>query len=95
MAQDLRNLQAQDIRFKVDDREYYWGGGFGDVFRSFERGVAPGDVRVIGGVLFTAYRVSRLGRHWWNAPQVCWKLPEPFDAAMLAKIKASLFGYGC
>lgn len=94
MAQDLRNLRAERIKFEIDGRLYHWDGGFGSIFYSREPDVTPGTVRVIGGVIFTAYLVSHADCRWWLRclPKVCWTLPEPFKAEILQTIKQHLFG---
>lgn len=70
-------MAADNLRFTMDGRTYRWVGGYGAVFTSYERGVRPGDTRVINGTLFSARRVgaqmfgphiSRAAISWVFAP---------------------------
>lgn len=60
---------SQKCTFSINERTYYWCGGFGAIFKSYERGVRPGDTRVIGQRLFYAYVVYP---RWLRASEVGW-----------------------
>lgn len=49
---------------------YMYGGGW----VSYERGVQPGTVRVINGILSQAWNIERRG---WRKDKVMWKNVEP------------------
>lgn len=75
------------MTFRQDGRTYEWFGGFGAIFWSRERGVSPGDVRVITGELFYAYMVSP---QWPRAPRVSWTQPN-VSAESIRKFKDRVF----
>ena len=84
-------VAARNIRLEVAGVEYEWGGGFGEILTSRERGVKEGDVRMIGNVTFHAY-IVRLCSHRWVKPEVCWTIPYPHcTAEWIREFKASLF----
>jgi hypothetical protein len=68
-------VDARNLRAEIGGVEYEWGGGFGAIIKSRERGVKVGDMRMIGGVPFYAYM---LHREWqWSKPEVWWSIPNP------------------
>ena len=79
-----------EITFSVGGRTYVWSGGYGAIFKSFERGVSGGEVRVIYGTLFHAYVIYP---RWWPfSDEVCWTLPDVTNEGISA-FRAKVFGY--
>lgn len=74
--------------FTYAERTYEWCGGFGAMFKSFERGVQAGDVRMFDGRLFYAFQVKPRG--WFMRPEVWWTLPKPTSDDVRA-CKARMF----
>lgn len=54
----------------IENGRYEVGGGLGSWAESSERGVPVGTVRLIGGVLMSAWIVR--GDKWFEAPAVLW-----------------------
>lgn len=80
-------VQAEKLKATIDGREYQWSGGFGAVLTSQERGIKPGDVRMIGDVVFSAYQVSRSG--WLR--EVSWKPQESITHDWLNRFHKAIF----
>lgn len=83
----IRSLSASNIRFTIDGIEYEWTGGFGEIMSSREHGIRTGTTRVIGTVLFYAWRVE-----WalFRGPKVSWSIINP-DAETIRAIKEAIF----
>ena len=75
-------------QFYYEGRWYTWGGGFGGIFHSSERGVRPGDVRMIGERLFYAYSSPF---DWPFKTRVSWTLAD-VSLARIAEVRQWAFG---
>lgn len=76
------------MTFEKHGRRYEWGGGFGAIFKSSERGVQTGDVRMVSGELFYAFvpkpRRFRKSEVWWSQPHI--------SAEAMRLLKCRFFG---
>jgi hypothetical protein len=63
------------ITFTSNGRTYTWVGGYGTLFTSNERGVKPGDVRVIRQMTFYAREVGK--PLFFGKSYVRWTIPTP------------------
>lgn len=64
----------------IDGVEYTWGGGFGAVLKSRERGMRSGDIRMILDIpmhVFTVYDAE----WFWQKPEVSWTIPTAYISA--------------
>lgn len=77
------------ITFIKGRQTYEWSGGFGAIFKSWERGVKIGDVRIIENELFYAYYVKRT---WFKKAEIWWTKPGPFAHKDVSAIKAIMLG---
>lgn len=95
-------LSSQDTRFGVippslpeftiDGTVYRWLGSLDALFESVERGVHLGQVREIGGRLFTAVSVSW---RWFARPVVTWGLATEFASSELVRrVRSEVFARG-
>lgn len=80
-------MYIEKLKATIDGIEYTWGGGFGAVLYSFERGVKINDVRIIAGHIFYAYLVERSG--WYR--QVNWVPHGKLDIDWIRKFKKEIF----
>lgn len=82
-------MSVTTLTFHDDSRRitYTWFGGFGAIFKSFERKVQPGDTRVINGELFYVSMV------WsgMSGPEVCWSQLDCTSESIRA-LKRRIFG---
>lgn len=71
---------ARNLRFELGGVDYTWGGGFGAILKSYEKGVKPGDIRMIAGVPFYVYMVEDMKFSFWpflkNRQEVYWTIPN-------------------
>lgn len=74
------HTEARNLRFKLGNVDYTWGGGFGAIIKSYEKGVKPGDVRMIAGVPFYVYMVEDTTFSWIpflkKQREVYWTIPN-------------------
>ena len=79
------------LYFKIGSETYLWGGGFGSVLKSNERGVKEGDVRYIGKEMFHAFTVYDEGYYFPRTKKtVCWVPCRDFGAKEMEEIKTNL-----
>jgi hypothetical protein len=75
--------------FEAGGRQYQWLGGFGAIFSSRERGLQPGDVRMIGDELFYVFAVEATR---WRTPKVSWTQPNSrLSAEHIRELRRRLF----
>lgn len=75
--------------FEHLDVVYQWCGGFGAIFKSWERGVKRGDVRYILDRMFYAYLVYP---KWLRRSEVCWTLTGEFTVEDIRQVQRQAFG---
>ena len=80
---------TEHLTFTSDGRIYEWGGGFGAVIISRERGVKVGDVRMIEGEIFHVYMVSNYS--WPFNNRVCWT-QHKLTVEHMRELRARIFG---
>ena len=78
---------ASYLKATICGIEYTWVGGYGALLQSNERDVKQNDVRMIGNVVFYAWRVSKEG---WRRV-VSWCPQQDIDANFIREFKAELF----
>lgn len=81
-------MSASNIFFTLDGRGYWWGGYYGSVLISRERGLKPGDTRVISDQLFYVECVESRGLF---KPEVSWTILK-ISSEGIGNFKKSLFG---
>lgn len=68
----MKTIHQEEHSGPYYSRESYYAGGS---WESFERGVVPGTVRQINGLLMRAWSVNERG--WFRAPRIHWLSIEP------------------
>ena len=88
-----RNVETRNLRCEISGVEYKWSGGFGAIIKSYERGLKPGDVRMIADVPFHVYTVCRGPRWWWwQKPEVFWTIPNAhLSVEWIRAFKSAIF----
>lgn len=93
----MNKIYSENLKATVDEVEYTWSGGLGNVITSMERNIKQGEVRVIGDIIFHAYRVYKISV-FSRTLQVNWcpfGLPEINDNVQyfqwIRSFKAKLF----
>lgn len=87
-----QDIDARNLRIKIDGVEYEWGGGFGAIIKSWERGIKLGDMRMIGNVPFYCYMFGLKRRGVFGPPEVCWSIPSPYlTTEWIRSFKRALF----
>lgn len=86
-------MTAHNITFSCDAGDYEWGGGYGGLIYSYERGRQVGDTRMICGVLFHVFQVyaGYPHRSFWQRPRVCWTIDNP-TSEKVADIRKKVLG---
>ena len=90
VPEDKIRVHATNLSAKLDGIIYRWGGGFGSVITSRERGLKEGSARVIGNVVFKAYRVDKFANPFAR-PIVCWCPQQSIDGPWLETFKRRFF----
>lgn len=89
---EINPLNFQDIKvpyFKIRGIDYQFHGGFGSVLCSYEKHVKVEDLRIICGILFSAYTV-RIVNRLTRFQQVNWVPAFPIDAQWIRTFKKTL-----
>lgn len=68
-------MSVENIRFRIGDQGYLWGGHLGAVLYSDERCINVGDVRCIEGVMFKVYSIFARP-FWFTKATVRWVFAE-------------------
>lgn len=84
----MRSIYADRRTVTINGVEYEWGGGFGSVLVSIERGAKVGMTRVIGNTLLHAYSVRK---RWFGWRQVNWVPVEEFTSEWIHEFRHALF----
>lgn len=90
-------MESTTLYIKNDDRKYYWSGGLGSVFKSYESEVKLGDVRYIAGELFYVYSIynKNHNRFYFGGPrEVNWCFTQKVDYPYITQFKNKLFTGG-
>ena len=86
---DIEAIYAENLKATYRGIEYTWEGGFGSVISSRERGLTPGQPRILGGIIFEVYRIDK---SWFKKPKVHWTIIGNNDIEAIRQFKAKLFG---
>lgn len=79
----MRNTNCDRIEFTISGRKYVWGGGFGCILESCERGIKQGQTRVIGDTLFYAYNVCNGKYVSWTVMNVTSEFIREFKESLV------------
>lgn len=69
---------------------YEWVGGFGAIFKSYDRKTKEGELREINGIIFRAWRVNK-GKYWWSKNEIWWNVKEKVSAEWIRQLQKSFF----
>lgn len=86
----MKEIYATNLKATIDGIEYLWYGVFGEVLRSYESGIKQGDVRMIGNVIFYAYRVSCYSLFPWKK-SISWSPQEKIDFNWIKNFQIAIF----
>lgn len=89
--------EARNLRFELDGHGYTWSGGFGAILKSYEKGVKPGEIRMIAGIPFYAYQVSNpelaLFSFLKSKKEVWWTIPsQHLSSEWIRDFKRAIMG---
>lgn len=89
-------VNARNIRLEINDIDYEWHGSFGCVLKSYEKGIRQNDVRMIGNVVFYAYRAYK--KRFSRVREISW-VPQAENGAtvemeFINKFKSAVFADG-
>lgn len=79
---------VRNLTFTYNYIKYKWEGGFGSVISSEERGLKEGEIRNIGGILFSVFRIDK---RFLKKPIILWTTVDRIDAEDLRELKKQIF----
>ncbi len=90
MSEIKFNGRATNKKFTIDfnKTEYEWFGGFGSVLYSRERGLKLGEIRDIGGILFSIFRIEK---KLFRKDIVSWTTVNKFSVEDLRELNKQIF----
>lgn len=87
----MKHIPTDKIRFVLDGVEYAWGGGFGGLIYSAEKGLKPGDLRAIGDILFKVFSVSKQRTLFKTYYSVAWCPVQDVTSEWIREFKRAIF----
>lgn len=90
MSEIKFNGRAANKKFTIDnsDIEYQWHGYCGEVISSKENNIKVGEIRDIGGILFSAYRIEK---RWFKKSIVSWTTVNKISIEDLRELNKQIF----
>ncbi len=83
----VMRINSSNPKVTIDDVEYRWGGGFGSVLTSIEKGLKKGEVRMVGDQTMYVWKIETRG---FRKPIVHWSFAV-IDAEHLRSFKRAIF----
>jgi hypothetical protein len=86
----LNRISTDNLTFEIDDVVYTWGGYFGRMFTSREKGMKIGDVRIFGNTIFKVIDVR--SSCWGCTPTIIWVPAMDVTIKWIDEFKKAIFG---